>query len=452
MNRKLSLITLGISLSSMLVLVGAMVVSQPKYTLKNIVGKQSSLGDVIIYSQDQTGIYSSNSIMLSKDEYKFSKNIKQNPETYKYVNGINENRDMFKGYIYDTDFIYSDENSIGYMDYVIDNYGEFDITLSTTIHEKNLKTDEIEEFQINISNNLKSENNINHKELITKYNNEVYIALTTIHEKNLKTDEIEEFQINISNNLKSENNINHKELITKYNNEVYIALLGTQQNTPDRKKGEKDELEDFVEISKVDFNNGEAKIVNKVNLKIDDDSKYRIIYHNPFTIENKIYFFLEKQDKLENSYYLAYYDIHKNKFDYIDNKITLEYPLDTYQINIEGTKLNLLTSISNKNNVDLNLFTFDLESKEIIINNEEYSINKLNNQTDVYSFRVIDNKIYLLVDSCKTYNSDVRRDMREFAKNIVVLDKSSKTTLYIGEYRQGDEFTSNSYILKSDEL
>lgn len=405
MNRKLSLITLGISLSSMLVLVGAMVVSQPKYTLKNIVGKQSSLGDVIIYSQDQTGIYSSNSIMLSKDEYKFSKNIKQNPETYKYVNGINENRDMFKGYIYDTDFIYSDENSIGYMDYVIDNYGEFDITLSTTIHEKNLKTDEIEEFQINISNNLKSENNIN-----------------------------------------------HKELITKYNNEVYIALFGTQQNTPDRKKGEKDELEDFVEISKVDFNNGEAKIVNKVNLKIDDDSKYRIIYHNPFTIENKIYFFLEKQDKLENSYYLAYYDIHKNKFDYIDNKITLEYPLDTYQINIEGTKLNLLTSISNKNNVDLNLFTFDLESKEIIINNEEYSINKLNNQTDVYSFRVIDNKIYLLVDSCKTYNSDVRRDMREFAKNIVVLDKSSKTTLYIGEYRQGDEFTSNSYILKSDEL
>lgn len=405
MNRKLSLITLGISLSSMLVLVGAMVVSQPKYTLKNIVGKQSSLGDVIIYSQDQTGIYSSNSIMLSKDEYKFSKNIKQNPETYKYVNGINENRDMFKGYIYDTDFIYSDENSIGYMDYVIDNYGEFDITLSTTIHEKNLKTDEIEEFQINISNNLKSENNIN-----------------------------------------------HKELITKYNNEVYIALFGTQQNTPDRKKGEKDELEDFVEISKVDFNNGEAKIVNKVNLKIDDDSKYRIIYHNPFTIENKIYFFLEKQDKLENSYYLAYYDIHKNKFDYIDNKITLEYPLDTYQINIEGTKLNLLTSISNKNNVDLNLFTFDLESKEIIINNEEYSINKLNNQTDVYSFRVIDNKIYLLVDSCKTYNGDVRRDMREFAKNIVVLDKSSKTTLYIGEYRQGDEFTSNSYILKSDEL
>lgn len=405
MNRKLSLITLGISLSSMLVLVGAMVVSQPKYTLKNIVGKQSSLGDVIIYSQDQTGIYSSNSIMLSKDEYKFSKNIKQNPETYKYVNGINENRDMFKGYIYDTDFIYSDENSIGYMDYVIDNYGEFDITLSTTIHEKNLKTDEIEEFQINISNNLKSENNIN-----------------------------------------------HKELITKYNNEVYIALLGTQQNTPDRKKGEKDELEDFIEISKVDFNNREAKIVNKVNLKIDEDSKYRIIYHNAFTIGNKIYFFLEKQDKLENSYYLAYYDIHKNKFDYIDNKITLEYPLDNYQINIEDTKLNLLTSISNKNNIDLNLLTFDLQSENIVTNNEEYSINKLNKETDVYSFRIIDNKIYLLVDSCKTYSSDVRRDMREFAKNIVVLDKSSKTTLYIGEYRQGDEFTSNSYILKSDEF
>ncbi len=52
MNKKISLVTLGLSLSSIVILTGAMVISQPKYTLKNIVGKQSSLGDVVVYSQE----------------------------------------------------------------------------------------------------------------------------------------------------------------------------------------------------------------------------------------------------------------------------------------------------------------------------------------------------------------------------------------------------------------
>ena len=85
MSKKLSIITLGISLSSIVILTGAMIVSQPKYKLKNIVGKQSSLGDVVVgISQDNRGIYSKNNLILSKDNYEFNKNVKQNPEIYKY--------------------------------------------------------------------------------------------------------------------------------------------------------------------------------------------------------------------------------------------------------------------------------------------------------------------------------------------------------------------------------
>ena len=65
MNKKISLVTLGLSLSSIVILTGAMVISQPKYTLKNIVGKQSSLGDVVVYSQEKRGIYSTNNLILS---------------------------------------------------------------------------------------------------------------------------------------------------------------------------------------------------------------------------------------------------------------------------------------------------------------------------------------------------------------------------------------------------
>ena len=73
MSKKISIITLGISLSSIVILTGAMIVSQPKYKLKNIVGKQSSLGDVVVFSQDNRGIYSRNNLILSKDNYEFNK-------------------------------------------------------------------------------------------------------------------------------------------------------------------------------------------------------------------------------------------------------------------------------------------------------------------------------------------------------------------------------------------
>ena len=404
MNKKISLVTLGLSLSSIVILTGAMVISQPKYTLKNIVGKQSSLGDVVVYSQENRGIYSNNNLILSKDEYKFNRNVKQNPDLYKYSKEFNKNRDLFQGYVYDTDFIYSDKNSMGYIEYIDEQYGETDITLSTSIKDKNLDTGEITQFKIEIPNSLKSENNNN-----------------------------------------------HKGLVTKYNGEVYIALLGEQENNPDIKMGEKDELENFVEISKVNFNSKEAKSVNNINLKIDDKSKYRIVYHNPFVIDNRIYFYLENQDKLENSYYLAYYDMENNKFDYIDNKINLEFPLESYQQDIEGEKLNFLADIDNKNKVDLSLYTIDLTTGKIVINNEQYSIKKLNKNMCLNTFRIIDNKIYILSKTSNADNMNSRLD-GEYTDNVIVLDKNSKSTLYIGEYMQGEAYRSESYILKNNEL
>ena len=146
---------------------------------------------------------------------KFNRNVKQNPDLYKYSKEFNKNRDLFQGYVYDTDFIYSDENSIGYIEYIDEQYGETDITLSTSIKDKNLDTGEITQFKIEIPNSLKSENNNN-----------------------------------------------HKGLVTKYNGEVYIALLGEQENNPDIKMGEKDELENFVRmLEKYKETLGRSKII-----------------------------------------------------------------------------------------------------------------------------------------------------------------------------------------------
>ena len=228
-------------------------------------------------------------------------------------------------------------------------------------------------------------------------------------------------------------------------------MLGEQENNPDRKKTRKDELEDFVEISKVDFNNKEAKSVNKINLKVDDKSKYRLVYNNPFVIDNRVYFYLENQNTLENNYYLAYYDMENNKFDYIDNKINLELPLESYQQNVEGEKLNLLSDTENKSKVDLSLYTIDLTTGKIVINNEQYSIKKLNKNMCLNTFRIIDNKIYILSKTSNADNMNSRLD-GEYTDNVIVLDKNSKSTLYIGEYMQGEAYRFESYILKNNEL
>ena len=382
-----------------------MIVSQPKYKLKNIVGKQSSLGDVVVFSQDNRGIYSRNNLILSKDNYEFNKNVKQNPEIYKYSKILNENRDLFTYGIYDINRIYSDENSVGYLEYI---------------------------------NDLHTESNVK--------------LLTTINEKNINTGKTIEFEIEIPNSLKPQNNINYNPLVTKYEDNVYIALIGEQENSPNIKKGEKDELEDYVEISKVDFNAREAKPVNKINMKIDKDTKYRVVNYNSFTVDNRIYFFMKNKEQSKNIYYLAYYDIENNKFDYINNKINLNLPLDQYLLDIEGEMLNLLTYSVEKDKVNLNLTSINLDSEKLIFNNEKYSINKLNKEINISDFRVIDNKIYILASACKDYNSNIADRKNNYTENIIVVDKTSKSTLYIGEYRQGTEFTANSYIIKNEDL
>ena len=100
--------------------------------------------------------------------------------------------------------------------------------------------------------------------------------------------------------------------------------------------------------------------------------------------------------------------------------------------------------------MDLSLYTIDLTTGNVVANNEQYSIKKSNKNMDINKFRIIDNKIYILSNLSNVDNMNSRFN-RECTDNVMVLDKTSKSTLYIGGMRQGDEFTSNSYILKNND-
>ena len=72
--------------------------------------------------------------------------------------------------------------------------------------------------------------------------------------------------------------------------------------------------------------------------------------------------------------------------------------------------------------MDLSLYTIDLTTGKIVINNEQYSIKKLNKNMCLNTFRIIDNKIYILSKTSNADNMNSRLD-GEYTDNVIVLDK-----------------------------
>ena len=127
----------------------------------------------------------------------------------------------------------------------------------------------------------------------------------------------------------------------------------------------------------------------------------------------------------------------------------------TIQIMVQGNlppeKSTAICIISYVISIILGIWGALLTTGKIVINNEQYSIKKLNKNMCLNTFRIIDNKIYILSKTSNADNMNSRLD-GEYTDNVIVLDKNSKSTLYIGEYMQGEAYRSESYILKNNEV
>lgn len=122
------------------------------------------------------------------------------------------------------------------------------------------------------------------------------------------------------------------------------------------------------------------------------------------------------------------------------------------QINsIDDDKLNVLIKKDNKNKIIFNISTLDLKTGKIINKSKEYKIDKINNNSYVTKFRVIDDKIIIILNSSKTEKSNVPIKEREILDNIIVLDEKRKNILYMGQCRE-DKNYNQIQILKDDEL
>lgn len=406
MRKNLSKITLGVVLYSLIIIGIIIVANDSGVKIKDIQGNKNEMGDVTIISQDRTGLYNTKETLTSKDESKVKKIAKQLPTMSKYSKNVADNRNLFSS-AYDSNLIYEDEESIGYIDSISSNY----------------------------------------------YSNEGAKFNTKITDKNLKTNKITEFDIEIINSSEEYENANERCLVTKYKNEIYLSMGITNDINYDRNGKITGNGNSSIYIYKIDLENKRAQLFDEIKIK----ENVHISNGLSFVNNNKIYFMAQTY-KDSGEQYLTYYDLEDNKFNYIKDPININKKFESYNAykdySIDDNKLNIIykDDMSDKKYTTIHQYSIDLEKEKVIENDKIYKFDKINDQSRLGKFRLLDNKLYIVLNAFKEEQNNTGASIKENSYNIIVLDEKTKKVLYIGQYQQGGESYISDYIVKNEEL
>ena len=412
MNKKLSITILGLAVFSFILVLLGVIINQPKHELVDIKGDRNEIGDVLFISQTQNGLYGNVQTITSKDKFTVKKNSKPIYNLSENTKVKDEHKEIFKNVHQDNQRYCSEEN-IGYIEDTGINYtGTGDANLSFKIVNKNLKSGNVEEYDLNLPKSFDGESNFSYGLTVGIKNEDIYI-LSSVSE------------------------------------DVEYSAKGNITGSGDV----------AIDIYKFNLN---KKEIDKVGEFVQKKKDSEIIISNNqicFEYEDKLYSTIETypNDKKKNGeVYLIYYDMKKNKFEYmegpiINNKDIESIDTDTIQYSIENGKLYLL----NKNDRDESYtniiqYTIDLKNNKID-KNKEYKVEKLNEMSHIESFRVINKKLYLCMGSYKPIRGEYSGD-DDLKNTIVVVDEKNGNTLYMGEYIEDKPEDSINFILKNSEI
>lgn len=412
MNKKLSITILGLAVFSFILVLLGVIINQPKHELVDIKGDRNEIGDVLFISQTQNGLYGNVQTITSKDKFTVKKNSKSIYNLSENTKVKDEHKEMFKNVHQDNQRYCSEEN-IGYIEDMGINYtGTGDANLSFKIVNKNLRSGNVEEYDLNLPKSFDGESNFSYGLTVGIKNEDIYI-LSSVSE------------------------------------DVEYSAKGNITGSGDV----------AIDIYKFNLN---KKEIDKVGEFVQKKKYSEIIISNNqicFEYEDKLYSTIETypNDKKKNGeVYLIYYDMEKNKFEYIEgpiinNKDIESIDTDTIQYSIENGKLYLL----NKNDKDESYtniiqYTIDLKNNKID-KNKEYKVEKLNEMSHIESFRVINKKLYLCMGSYKAIRGEYSGD-EDLKNTIVVVDEKNGNTLYMGEYIEEKPEDSTNFILKNNEI
>lgn len=412
MNKKLSITILGVAVFFFILVLLGVIINQPKHELVDIKGARNEIGDVLFISQTQNGLYGNVQTITSKDKFTVKKNSKSIYNLSENTKVKDEHKEMFKNVHQDNQRYCSEEN-IGYIEDTGINYtGTGDANLSFKIVNKNLRSGNVEEYDLNLPKSFDGESNFSYGLTVGIKNEDIYI-LSSVSE------------------------------------DVEYSAKGNITGSGDV----------AIDIYKFNLN---KKEIDKVGEFVQKKKDSEIIISNNqicFEYEDKLYSTIETypNDKKKNGeVYLIYYDMKKNKFEYmegpiINNKDIESIDTDTIQYSIENGKLYLLNKNDNDESyTNIIQYTIDLKNNKID-KNKEYKVEKLNEMSHIESFRVINKKLYLCMGSYKAIRGEYSGD-EDLKNTIVVVDEKNGNTLYMGEYIEEKPEDSTNFILKNNEI
>ncbi|CEP50893.1 Uncharacterised protein [[Clostridium] sordellii] len=413
MRKKISVSVLVIVIASLMVIGVGGSLNNPKKDLIDIKGEKENLGDVLFLQQSRVDLYKNIQTFVSKDgfkteEYKNIKNFKS-----KLSKTINSNKDLFKNNLPDKNSVYTSNNNIGFLEEHRMDYGKNGEVLHYfIIHNKNLKTNEITNYVFSMPDEFKSESNFHQWFTVDIKKDYVYILYSA------------------ADNVEYDRGGNVKNIGNSYLN-LYTFNLNTQEV---KKK-------DSYQIS----NKNEEKIIVDGSIGFKDN--------------DRLYTFIKKVDlnnEEKSNYYLVYYDINSNKFNTINKPVIEDYNESYLSENItydvEGDFLYLLqNTVENGEGTVLKLSTINLKTNEVIEIDKKYRVDSIYDNFNIKNFRIIDNKMYMCINSWK--DNDRNHGKNDIMKDsILVIDEKNGQVLYQGEYLENIPGYKTELIITKDEL
>ncbi|MGL6106404.1 hypothetical protein [Romboutsia sp.] len=437
MNKKLAKTILAVTITSMAVIIVSLeIFNKEDYKLIDINGNKEEIEDMVVAYQERQGLYKTTQVNISKDNIDVENYCKEMPRNLSLSSFNKNNRDVLETAYYE-EGSYKDDKSI--------------INIQVDIDYDYYKLD---------TKKIKYEAYIKEKDLETNKTIEKIISLESNFEYHQDAD-IWNFAAPI-----------------KYNGEVYLAMTSTMKSSTT------DEVEDdsktgcFIEIYKLDMKNKTSQIIFSERVS-EPSQEYNI--NGVFVNKNSFYFIKEIRDKNEINVKseLLEYDLETKKLTSIEmfkddlyykdfNDLSYESRnsdvsgRSPFRYQLEDNKVNFIKNIYDSSKKEINIYinTMDLETKNIIYDNEKYTI-KLDNPSFKYKiedvnnygirkFRNINDKLYIVLSAYSDGNSII--SPTSSTNYLFIVDEETKETVYIGELPKEKGEYENISILKEDEL
>lgn len=418
MRKSLSLSVLGITIASLIFIGVGIITNEPKYGFEDIKGSKENLGDVVFVQGNNTDLYKNVQSTVSKDGFEVKKYLNSKGRDVghsEYEKLIHSNKDLFRNLYPLVSGVYKSDENIGF----VEDYSQI-------------------------------------------YNEDgTYSQQFLIRNKNLKTNEINEWYVTLPQNIKKDENVESGFAVSIKGNKLYILSTVTQGIVYNR-NGEATEIGDsYLNLYTFNLENQEIKL--KDNYKPIKDSEYKYVFdtNEVFQKDNKMYTLVGRvnlKDKNKLNYYLVYYDINSNKFETIKEPVIKDSASPTLGGNIvisndiEGDILYILQhDKSEEKNANVELSKINLKNNKVEYVDKQYHISNANDEYDIDTFRVIDNKLYMGITKYEKNTQKYGIDM-EVNHYIVVLDENTGETLYKGEYINETGYYPTLRIMKNNEF